>query len=62
MSAQSDIERLLQASIDFQLMRKTVAELADELQKVMTENDHLRAENRLLELKLQRINRPRLVS
>ena len=50
-----ELERLLEASIEYTRMRKMLAE-------VVRENDELREELRLAELKLQRIARPRIVA
>lgn len=58
----SELEHQLQASIDFVLMRKTVTELARALAEAMHENDILREELKLAELKLQKIARLRMVS
>jgi hypothetical protein len=49
-----ELERLLEASIEYTRMRKMLAE-------VVRENDELREELRLAELKLQRIAKPRSV-
>jgi hypothetical protein len=58
----SQLERELQMSIDFVLMRKTVTELARALAEAMHENDVLREELKLAELKLQRMVKPRIVA
>ena len=51
----NELERLLEASIEYTRMRKMLAE-------VVRENDELREELRLAELKLQRIAKPRIVA
>jgi hypothetical protein len=51
----NDLERLLEASIEYTRMRKMLAE-------VVSENDELREELRLAELKLQLIAQPRIVA
>jgi hypothetical protein len=50
----NELERLLEASIEYARMRKMLAE-------VVKENDILREELKLAELKLQRLARPRIV-
>jgi hypothetical protein len=51
----SELERLLEASIEYARMRKMLAE-------VVRENDILREELKIAELKLQRLARPRVVA
>jgi hypothetical protein len=51
----SELERLLEASIEYTRMRKMLAE-------VVSENDELRQELRLAELKLQLIAQSRIVA
>jgi hypothetical protein len=40
----NDLERLLQASIEYQFMRRTLAEVTQELERVKAENAALRKE------------------
>jgi regulator of replication initiation timing len=55
----SQLERDLQISIEYVRMRKSVEALTEKLAQVIHENDLLRQENRVLELKLQRIAQPK---
>jgi hypothetical protein len=58
----SDLERQLEASIEYVRMRRILKEQTDALANAMHENDILREENKLLELKLARVTRPRIVA
>jgi regulator of replication initiation timing len=58
----TDLELQLEASLLYVQMRKRVETLTAQLALMLDENEHLRAENRVLELKLQRLVRPRVVA
>ena len=58
----SDMELLLEASLEFVRMRKALEEVTAALAATIHENDLLREQLKLAELKLQRIARPRIVA